>query len=91
MSLHLDPKITWAQIVSIVVLIFAAGGAYYQLGELSRSFSSLAASVERTSDRVTQVESRTAVLEMQRVEDGRRLDEIREDVRFIRNSLESLK
>lgn len=88
MSLHLDPRVTWAQIGGLVVLVFAAGGAYYQLGQLADSMQSIAASVSENAYAISQIESRTAVLESQRIEDDRRLNEIRDDVRFIRTSLE---
>ena len=91
MSWHIDPKITIAQIGTLLFLVFAAGGAYYQIGQLADAMHRTVSTIERQGDRITQVESRTAVLEMQRVEDHRRLDEIREDVRFIRDRLEGAK
>ncbi|HEY7823632.1 MAG TPA: hypothetical protein VIG24_12395, partial [Acidimicrobiia bacterium] len=79
---------TWGQIISLVLLVFAAGGAYYQLGNLADSMHQIATSVSENAMAIRQIESRTAVLESQRVEDVRRLDEIRDDVRFIRSAFE---
>lgn len=88
MSIHLDPRVTWGQIISLVLLVFAAGGAYYQLGNLADSMEQIAAAVSDNALAIRQVESRTAVLESQRIEDVRRLDEIRDDVRAVRTMLE---
>lgn len=88
MSIHLDPRVTWAQIGGLIVLVFAAGGAYYQLGQLANAMEQMATSVAQNAQAIRQVESRTAVLESQRVDDTRRLDEIHRDVRFIRDRLE---
>lgn len=88
MSIHLDPKITWAQIISIVALIFFSGAAYYQLGQLATALDGLSEAVRSNGTAISAVESRTSVLEAQRIEDDRRLDEIRETVLEIRRLME---
>lgn len=88
MSFHLDPRVTWAQIITIITLVFASGAAWHQLDQLSDSMEMIARSVQQQGDRLSNVEERASVLEMQRVEDNRRLDEIRTDVRYIRENLE---
>lgn len=88
MSLHLDPRVTWGQIISLLLLVFASGGAYYQLGNLADAMQSIAMSVSENAHAISQIESRTAVLESQRIEDDRRLNEIRVDVRAVRKMME---
>jgi len=88
MSFHLDPRVTISQIVTLVVLVFASGGAYYQLGNLAKAMEGIATSVAGNASSIRKVESRTAVLESQRVDHVRRLDDIQSDVRWIRRAIE---
>lgn len=85
---HTDPRISTAQIITIVGLIFAAGGAWWQLNSLSDTTGKIGVTIQQQSDRIGDTEQRITVLESQRKETNRRLDEIRDDVRWVRERLE---
>jgi len=85
---HTDPRISTAQIVTILGLIFAAGGAWWQLNSLADTTGEIGVTISEQSARIGETEQRITVLESQRKETNRRLDEIREDVSWVRDRLE---
>lgn len=88
MSLHFDPRLTWGHVITTVTMVFALGGAWVQLEQLGVRLERVASAVQDSTQRMADIERRTAVLETQRVADDRRLNEIRDTVIEIRRLLD---
>jgi hypothetical protein len=89
MSVHFDPRLTWGHVITTICAVFALGGAWVQLDQLGGRLERVAEAVQTSNQRIAGVENRTAVLEAQRVEDDKRLDEIRDTVIEIRRLLDA--
>lgn len=88
MSVHFDPKLTWGHLIATGSALIFLGMLWAQFGRLSDDMSDMAEAFKARDDRISRMERRTSVLEAQRVEDDRRLDEIRDTVIEIRRMLD---
>jgi len=88
MSLHFDPRITWSHIATTVGALIAVGVMWQQVTSVVTAVNSLTSAIESNNGRIARIESRTAVLESQRLEAERRLTDIHDDVRWLRTRFE---
>jgi len=88
MSLHFDPRVTWSHIATTVGALIAVGVMWQQVTSVVTAVNMLTAAIESNNGRIARIESRTAVLEAQRLEAERRLTEIHDDVKWLRTRFE---
>lgn len=85
---HLSRSVTITQLLTLVVLLAGLIGAWYELRQLPAAVDRVGETIRSTQERLARTETRVSVLEAQRTEDSRRLDEIHSDVRAVRDLLE---
>lgn len=99
--LEYDFTITWTHIIALVSVIFTVAGGWWKLQALGRSFTSMRVSVSndltrietdlnRINDMHYKVRERVAILESQRIDDDRRISEVHENVKYIRDRIDKI-
>lgn len=83
-----DHRITMTHVLTILGILLVFLGGWHQLQQIDEVLKKQVEVSDQHAQEITATRERVVVLESQRRETNRRLDEIRDDVRFIRDRLE---